>query len=317
MRVLITDHSFGDLSEERCVLDAAGIGLSDNRECPDEAGLCALVREADGILSQAARLTGPVIAAARNCRVIVRYGTGFDNIDLEAARQRGIVVSNVPDYCTEDVADHAWMLSLALVRRLPRMVELVRAGSWTSSQVRPVPRIGDLTVGIYGLGRIGRAFARRARAAGCPLIACDPYLPEPDFAEAGVTAMTAENLLAGSDLLSLHAPLTDETRRFLNAGTFPRLKRGAFVVNCGRGALIESEALVAALEAGRLRGAALDVTDPEPLPADHPLLRRPDVIVTGHMAWYSEASVRQLKRSVAEEAVRVLRGEPPRWQVNA
>jgi D-3-phosphoglycerate dehydrogenase len=315
MKVVLTDYLFDDLNEEEEALRglAALVAL---REFPGNAALLDTARDADGLLSQSATLDAELIEGLERCRVIVRYGAGYDRVELEAARRKGIAVCNVPDYGTQDVADHTLALMLALVRKLPAMMEQIRAGGWGESPLRPIPRVSTLTVGVYGFGRIGRAVAARVRAFGCPVIACDPYLAAEVFAEQGVERVDREELLARSDLVTLHMPLTAETRGLLGAEAFARMKPGALLVNAARGAVVDTPSLVRALDNGRIAGAALDVLDVEPMPADHPLVNRPNVIVTGHLAWYSEHSMRQLKRSAGEECARVLRGEPPKNRVN-
>jgi len=235
---------------------------------------------------------------------------------VEAATRKGIAVCNVPDYCTEEVADHTLTLALALVRKLPASIEYLRGGGWSHVPLRPIRRLGSLTFGLYGFGRIARAVAQRARGFGFGLVAYDPYVPDAVFAEAGVERMEADALLACSDLLSLHMPLTEGTRALMDRESLGRMKRGALLINTARGGLIDTEALLEALDSGQVGGAALDVLDVEPIPPDHPLWSRPNVILTPHLAWYSEEALAQLQRSVAEECARVLRGEPPRHAVN-
>lgn len=315
MKVVVTDTQYETQEPEQESLR----GLAELvvfRRFPGSAELVEAARDADAVLCQEARLGAEVIDHLQRCRVIIRYGVGYDNIDVEAASRKGIVVCNVPDYGTQEVADHTVMLALALIRKLPRSMEYLRSGGWSYVPLRPIPRVSSLTVGIYGLGRIGRAAALRYRAFGCPLLAYDPYLSESAAAEVGVERVDEETLLARSDLLSLHVPLTTQTRHALNRDTFAQMKPGALLVNTARGAVVDTDALTEALDSGRIGGAALDVLETEPVPTDHPLWTRPNVILTGHLAWYSEASLAQLQRSAAEECARVLRGEPPWNPVN-
>jgi D-3-phosphoglycerate dehydrogenase len=316
VRVVVTDHSFEDLNLERRILVPAGVDLVEHRAQPEAAALPGLVAVADVVLTTAAPFSAAALAAAGRCRGIVRYGVGVDRIDLAAATARGIPVCNVPDYGSEEVADHAWALALSLLRRLPQASGLVRAGHWTTAPLRPIHRLSTLTVGICGLGRIGTAVARRARASGCSLIACDPHLPAAAFAAAEAEPVDFRTLLTRSDLLTLHLPLSAATGGLIGASEFGSLKPGAYLVNTARGGLVDTGALLQALAVGTLAGAALDVLDLEPCPPDHPLLVHPRVIVTGHVAWYSEESMRQLRISAAEEALRLLRGCPPRSCVN-
>lgn len=316
MRALVADHFYDNLDPEREILAAAGIELVENRTVLPEAELCRLAHDADALIAQYTPVTGAVLAAAPRCRVVVRYGVGFDNVDLAAATRRGIPVCNVPDYGTEEVADHTWMLALAAIRKLPQAIAFTREVGAGFVPLRPIRRVRELTVGLYGFGRIARAVARRALSFGCRVITTDPYIPAEVFGYLGVHPVDRDELLARSDLLCLHTPLNDETRYLLDADAFARIKPGAILVNTARGGLVDTAALVAALDAGRLAAAALDVTEPEPLPPGHPLWDRPNVLLTPHLAWYSEEALLQLQRSVAEEVVRVLRGEPPRCCVN-
>jgi D-3-phosphoglycerate dehydrogenase len=315
MKVVVTDFLFDDLDLEAEALRGVA-ALVPNRVFRGNADALDRARDADGLLSQMATLDAGLIGGLERCKVIVRYGVGYDRIDLDAATRKGIAVCNVPDYGTQDVADHTLALMLALVRKLPAMIRQLREGGWGESPFRPIPRVSALTVGVYGFGRIGKAVAARIRAFGCSVIACDPYLDDETFARAGVERVSREELLTRSDLITLHTPLTQETRRLMDDAAFSRMKRGALLVNAARGGVVDTVALIRALDSGQVGGAALDVLDTEPIPADHPLWLRPNVFMTGHLAWYSEHSLRQLQRSVGEECARVLRGEPPKNPVN-
>ena len=315
MKVVVSDYTFEDLDPETEALRGVA-ELVALREYPGHQEFVKVARDADAVLSQMSPLRAEAIEGLERCKVIVRYGVGVDNVDVPAATRRGIAVCNVPDYCTEDVADHTLMLALALVRKLPTSIEYLRGGGWVHEPLRPIQRLSTLTFGIYGFGRIAREVAARARGFGFRLLAHDPYVPEAVFAEAGVERVEPDALLARSDLLALHMPLTPDTRNLLNRESFARMKRGVLLVNTARGGLIDTEALVEALDSGQVGGAALDVLDTEPIPADHPLWQRPTAFMTPHLAWYSEQALRQLQRSVGEECARVLRGEPPKNVVN-
>jgi D-3-phosphoglycerate dehydrogenase / 2-oxoglutarate reductase len=315
MKVVITDTLFEHQDLEAEALRGVA-ELVVNRRYQGPEHLLGLLRDADGVISQMAPLGANVIDHLERCRVIVRYGVGVDNVDVAAATRRGIPVCNVPDYCTDEVADHTLALALALVRKLPASIDQLRQGRWGHEELRPIRRLSALTFGVYGFGRIARAVAERARAFGFRLLAHDPYVPAGFFAGAGVEQVDADSLLAESDLLALHMPLTDQTWHLLDDESFAKMKRGALVVNTARGGLIDTLALLRALDEGQVGGAALDVLETEPIAADHPLWQRPNVFMTGHLAWYSEEALRQLQRSVGEECARVLRGETPRHLVN-
>jgi D-3-phosphoglycerate dehydrogenase / 2-oxoglutarate reductase len=315
MKVVVSDYLFEDLEREAEALRGVA-ELVPLREYPGPEEFLAVAADADGILSQMAPLRAEVIEGLRQCRVIVRYGVGVDTVDVEAATRKGIAVCNVPDYCTEDVADHTLTLALALIRKLPQSIAYLRGGGWSHNPLRPVRRLSSLTFGLYGFGRIARSVARRARAFGFTLLAYDPYVPDSVFAGSGVGRIDADSLLARSDLLALHMPLTEDTRHLMRADSFRKMKQGALLVNTARGGLVDTAALLEALESGQIGGAALDVLETEPIPPEHPLWRNPNVLMTPHLAWYSEEALHQLQRSVSEECARVLRGEPPRSAVN-
>jgi D-3-phosphoglycerate dehydrogenase / 2-oxoglutarate reductase len=315
MKVLVTDHGFPHLDIETDVLRAAGHELS-VAPAASVAGLIAAGRDADALLVQFAPVPAAVIDALERCRVIVRYGIGYDNVDLAAAGRRGIPVCNVPDYCIDEVADHSLALALSLARRLPQTDAALRAGGWKIMPPTPFPALRDSVFATAGFGRIARAVLSRAAACGFRVAAYDPFVADAEFAAAGVRRLTEDELWAEADVLSLHLPLTAETKHWVNATTLARLPAGAVIVNTARGALIDTVALAAALHEGRLGGAGLDVYETEPLPADHPLRAAPHTVLTSHTAWYSAASIPRLQRKAAENVVRALAGYTPHHIVN-
>jgi D-3-phosphoglycerate dehydrogenase / 2-oxoglutarate reductase len=309
--VAVVGARFGDVEVERAVLR----GTADLVEGPggtSEEFVATAGGAAGVLLGTAARCTAEVMARLEACRAIVRYGIGVDNVDLAAAGQRGIAVANVPDYCVEEVADHTLALMLACTRKLLPSREAVRAGRWRLADVRPMRASRDLTLGLVGFGKIARAVARRARACGFRLVAADPFVPAEAMRRFGASKVELLSLLAEADVISLHVPLTEGTRRLIGAEQLAAMKPTAVLVNTARGGLVDDAALAAALAAGRIAGAALDVLDREPPPADHPLLGTEGVLVTPHTAWYSERAERELRRRAAQEMRRVLRGRPPR-----
>jgi D-3-phosphoglycerate dehydrogenase len=314
--VVVTDHNFPNLDPQIRVLSAidARVVLAPS---PTIENVLPLAGEADALLVNHIRVTPDVIAQLRRCRVIVRMGVGFDNVDLAAATAHGIYVCNVPDYCTDDVATHAIMLALACLRRLPHEVNVSRSTNWRRGVTGDMPRLAGLTFGILGLGRIGSTAARKAAGLGFRLIACDPYILPQQFAAAGAEPVSFDELLARSDVLSLHTPLTDETRGLFDEPVLRRMKPSAILVNTARGPIVRNAALVRALREGWIAGAGLDVLEQEPAPPDEPLLSEQRAIITPHIAWYSETSVVELQTRAAEEVVRVLTGQPPRHVVNA
>jgi D-3-phosphoglycerate dehydrogenase len=277
--------------------------------------ILAVARDADGILVTYAKLPGELLSELARCKVIGRFGLGVDNIDLKAAAELGITVTYVPDYCMPEVSDHAMALILALARKVPFSNALVQAGRWEMPAVAPLRRLAGQVLGLIGFGNIPRALAPKAKAFGLDVIAHDPYVDGKVFAGFGVESVSFEDLLARADFISVHAPLTPATRGLLNAAAFARMKKGAMVVNTARGPLIDEPALVAALDSGRLGGAALDVVASEPLAKDSPLLGRANLILTPHTAFYSVEALDELQRKCAADVARVLSGEPPVYPV--
>jgi D-3-phosphoglycerate dehydrogenase len=309
-KVVVTDYTFASLDVERAVLEPLSVQLVARARCdPQELG--PLVADADCVITQFAPINAAVIGAMRRARAIVRYGVGVDNVDLDAARARGIPVCNVPDYCIDEVADHTLAFILALTRQVVANTAGVRAGRWRLAVPLPdMKALRDLTMGIVGFGRIGRAVARRVAAFGPRLLVHDPLVPAADIERTGCAPAALADLLATADLVTLHCPSNAATRRLLSREAFARMKPGALLVNVGRGDLVDTAALIEALRQGRLRGAALDVCDPEPVPPDSPLLKMDNVLVTAHIASASVNAVRTLRETAARLAARSLRGEP-------
>lgn len=292
-----------------------------------EEDLFPAVRDASALMVwHDIRITEKTIRRLAHCRIIVRCGVGYDNVDIRAAGRRGIIVSNVPDYGVDEVADHALALALALTRKLRiysrEIFQKGRAG-WNWRNGKPLYRNRGRVFGILGMGSIGMATALRARACGWRVIFCDPYLPGGFGKAVHCKRVEFDELLQKSDVLSLHTPLTDETRHMINAAALAQMKRTAVLVNTARGGVVDQKALLAALLKKRIAGAGLDVLEQEPPRDDDPLLvawragRLPNVILTPHSAFYSEDGFREMRAKAAEEICRVLRGGQPRNCVNA
>ncbi|HWE38997.1 MAG TPA: C-terminal binding protein [Isosphaeraceae bacterium] len=315
-KVLVTDSTFGRLDVEEAILLPLGAAI-DARQCRNEADLLDAVAEADYVLTQFAPLTARVIQAMPRVRLIARYGVGVDNVDLDAARARGIPVCNVPGFCVDEVADHTLALLLDATRRIAANGRLVRDGGWGLTV--PLDRmrsLRELTVGIVGFGRIGRAVADRLRGFGCRMLAYDPNVAAHEFDARGVAPSSLETLLAESDAVTLHCPSTPETRRLIHRESIATMKPGAILINVARGDVVETAALVEALRDGRIAAAGLDVADPEPLPADSPLRTMDNVLVTAHIASASSKAVRTLRESAAGAIARAIHGMPPMNVVN-
>ena len=263
-------------------------------------------------------MTAGLMDICPQLKIIVRYGVGVDNIDLNSATQRGIYVANVPDYGAEnEVSDHAIALYFAVQRRIPTRDSDVRSGKWGIGQAAMIPSRENAVLGLFGCGRIGLVTARKFRALGFErVLVFDPFLSDEQAQVAGLELTSLENLCRMSDVISVHAPLTPQTHRALNASLIALMKPTTIIINVARGGLVDEAALVAALNEGRIFGAGIDVFEEEPVRPDHPLLSTPNTVLSDHTAWYSERSVGVLQRNAATEICRVLSGETPRNWVN-
>ncbi|WP_028066589.1 C-terminal binding protein [Solirubrobacter soli] len=310
--IVIIDHGVvGDREVEHDVLQAAGFDVIDTQALGldvEEGFDLAIERDAVAILA------GPIIPLDRahlsrleTCRAIVRYGVGLDNVDIDSAQELGIAVGNVPEYGHEEISNHAIALLLGLSRKLFEFDAAVRRGGTGIPAPQSVARLSQRTLGLVGYGRIGRRVAEKARAFGLEVVAYDPYAATAD----GVELLGLDELLRRADILSLHVPLTPETRHMIGARELARLAPGSLVINIGRGGLVDEDALVAALHSGHIAGAALDVTEIEPLPLSSALLDAPNVILTPHVAWVSEVALSDLKRLTAENALRLIGAREP------
>jgi D-3-phosphoglycerate dehydrogenase / 2-oxoglutarate reductase len=300
----------------------AGIDVEFGKvNCETEDEIIAAAADADVVIGVATfqPFTRKVIESLVKCRFIMSLGIGFDNLDLQAATDHGILAANVPDYCQEEMSDHAMALILALTRKITRLDSFVKQGKWVQEpepeiqmQVWPtMSRLRDQTLGIIGLGRIARMLVPKAKGFGVRVIAYDPYLDKNAFQSAGVEQVDLDDLLAQVDILSLHCALTNDTRHMLGAEQFNKMKPSAIVVNTARGGLIDQSALYQALTTGQIGGAGLDVTDPEPIRPDDPLLKLENVIITPHSAHASIPALMALLQRPGEEVARVLKGERP------
>lgn len=303
------------LDEDIEPLRAAGVALEviDGR---DRDTLLDGIRDADALLVLAEQVDAEAIGQLRNCRSITRFGVGVDTVDIAAATARRIWVTNVPDANYREVAVHAIALALAVSRRLPQLDRGIRHDGWAASVVPGVHRPDEQTFGVVGLGRIGRRTAEMARAIGYRVIGHDPAVPAARAIDTGVELLSLERVIADSDILSLHVPLIDSTRGLLDAPAIATMRPGAVVVNVSRGGLIDENALADALAEGRLFGAGIDAFDVEPLPDSSPLRGLDSVVLSPHAGHWSEESWSETKRKAVEDALRVLRGERPRYPVN-
>jgi D-3-phosphoglycerate dehydrogenase len=309
-KVVVSDQVFPSVEIERGLLAGIDAELTVASGAVDD--VLEVAADADAILNTYLPWDADSIGRLEKCRIIARYGIGFDNVDLSAASKAGMVVTNVPDYSVEEVATHALALILATLRKVVAADTSVRLGTWSVDNFRPIRRLSTLTVGLVGYGRIARQIAAPLAALGARIIAHDPYLePGPDLPP----LLSLEEVLAEADIVSLHLPLTDETRGFINAQRIAGMKPGAILVNTSRGPLVDLGSLTDALVDGRLSGAGLDVFDIEPLDPSR-IEGIPNLIATPHMAYYSEEALAESQTKAATQVIKVLTGESPDYQVN-
>jgi D-3-phosphoglycerate dehydrogenase len=285
LKVLIADYDYGDVDIERRVLEGAGLEVVE-AQCRTEEDVVKAGRGVSALLTQYAPISARVLAELPELSMVGRYGVGYDIVDVEAAREHGVWVANVPDYGTEEVAAHALSMAFALLRHLPLYDRGVRGGRWHPALTGPLYRLKNLTLGVVGVGRIGGTFVQRASPWFGRTLGCDPYLEEGAWPEE-VERAGLEEVFSESFLVSLHAPLTEETRELVDHRLLGRMPEGAYIVNTARGGLVVMDDLLWALEEGPLAGAALDVLPQEPPPPGHPLLENPNVVLTPHAAYYS------------------------------
>src|SRR5437870_3271840 len=312
--IAVTDSPFPSLDPAKAALARVDPELRMAKSASAD-DILAVARDADAVLVTYAKLPGDLLRQLTRCKAIGRFGLGVDNIDIAAAAELGITVTYVPDYCMHEVSDHAMALLLALARKIPLSNKLVQAGRWEMPAVVPIHRLAGRVLGLVGFGNIPRALAPKAKAFGLRVLTHDPYVSQQALAAAGVESVSFDRLLEISDFVSIHAPLMPATRGLFNAEVFRKMKTGALLINTARGPLVDEDALVSALDSGRLGGAALDVVAVEPLPKDSSLIGRDNVILTPHTAFYSVEALNELQTKCAADAARVLSGEKPLYPV--
>jgi D-3-phosphoglycerate dehydrogenase len=308
-KVIVTDYSFNDLGLEKQILEPLGCTVS-GAQCRTEDEVIQQTSDADYVITQFAPLTARTIQAMQRARIIVRYGIGVDNVDLAAAKERGIPVCNVPDYCIDEVADHTLALLLAVTRQIASVSATIHAGGWAPNLPLEAYRtLRDQTTGVVGCGRIGREVIHRLAPFKTRILAYDPLLTDEGARALGCEKVSLAELIAASDIISLHCPSTPETQKMINARSLASMKDGVILVNMARGTLVDTPALIDALQSGKVAGAGLDVTDPEPLSADSPLRSMSNVVITSHIASASVKAVAALRSGVALAVARAIRGE--------
>ncbi|HVB33258.1 MAG TPA: C-terminal binding protein [Patescibacteria group bacterium] len=312
--VVVTDSVFPNLDPAREVLSKIGADLQ-FAQGPEPEAILQAAERADAVLTTYAKVTADVISRMTRCRIISRFGIGVDNVDIASATKSGIVVTRVPDYCIDEVSEHAVALLLALVRKIPFINARTQGGTWEMKAAVPIHRLRGTTLGLVAFGRIPQLVAPKAQAFGMRVVTYDPYISQEVLSRAGVARVEFDELVKISDCISIHTPLTQATHHLFNAAVFSRMKPTAYLINTARGAVVEEVALAQALDRRQIAGAALDVMEKEP-PTGSPLFGRDNVIITPHTSFYSEESLVDLQTKAAEEVVRVLSGEEPRNPVN-
>lgn len=314
-RVVVTDHSFRDVTFEERVASAHGASFA-CFSCDREAETADAVDGADVAFVNFAPITRTVLSRMKPGGTVIRYGIGYDNVDVDAARELGIQVANVPDYGVETVADHAAASLLTLARRIPIYNHRIRTEGWVlPGNVGPIPGFRSMVVGFVGMGRIAQALHARLTPFGFSFVVYDPFFPPEAEQQLGIERVELDELARRSHAISLHAPSTPETYRMINSKFLAQVRPGTILVNTARGSLIDEAALIAAIAERRIAAAALDVTDPEPVPAGSPLRDFPEVVLTPHAAFYDEDSLRRLQELASDEAGRALRDEPLRCRI--
>jgi D-3-phosphoglycerate dehydrogenase / 2-oxoglutarate reductase len=319
--ILVADYDFGNVEIERSIIEGAGFELR-AAQCKSEDDVIDAGRDADGVLAQYASIGARAIDAFTRCRVIARYGTGVDIVDVDAATRRNIQVTNAPnEWCGDEVADHAIALWLAAARKICQYDRATRQHEWRWQTGQPIWRLRGRVLGLLSFGAIARGIADRARAFGVEIWAHDPFIDAASIREHGAQPVSFDTLIEGSDFLIIQAPLTPDTYHLFDEKTLRRMKKTALLINTARGPIVEDAALHAALSHGWIAGAAVDDIEEEPAKqrefrSSNPLFQLPNVIITPHAAYYSEESIGTVRRIAAEEAVRVLSGHAPRYAVN-
>ncbi len=314
--VVVVDPGYEDYQTEASILRPWDAAIIPAPCGADPARIAEAVREADAILVRESPITADVITAMTRCRAIIRYGVGIDNIDLEAARDQRIYVGNVPDYGSDEVSEHALALLMTVTRHVAKRDRDVRNGVWDVGQKEKIYRIRGRTLGLIGFGRIGRQLQQKMSGLGvAQTMVADPYF-RPEVDDNSIVSVDLDTVLREADFISLHAPLTPETKHLINGDTLAKMKSTAILINTARGGLVDESALVEALRNRRILGAGVDVFEQEPPPTDHPFFALDNVVVTDHMSWYSEDSVVDLQTKAAQSIARVFANEPPLSWVN-
>lgn len=315
-KIVVTDDRFGDYADENSVLESID-SKAEIHNFADETEAIDVLGDADGVLVNLFPLTAAIIKQMKKCKVITRYGVGVDNVDLDAATEYGIQVTNVPDYCYEEVSDQALALLLGIIRKITYKDRNIRQGKWHLHNDKPCYKIKGNVLGIIGYGSIGRTFHRKAAGLGFSrVLVYDPYVPEKYAAPFGAEKVDLEYLLKGSDYISVHAALNNETRGLIDKKAIQSMKQGVMVVNTARGPIFNRQDLIDGLNSGKIGGAGLDVFETEPLPKNSDFFSLDNVILSDHAGFYSVDSIIELKTKAARNIVEILTGKQPTYPVN-
>lgn len=313
--VVITDCDFASIEIEKKELE--NIAHVTLHQCRTEEEVMSVAYDADGILVQYAPMTRKVIASLNKCKVISRYGIGIDMIDIQAATDDGIAVVNVPDYCIEEVSDHTVALILACIRKIVVFDTTVKSGSWDVRVAAPIYRLQGSSLGLIGFGNIAKRIVQKIAGFGCRVLVCDPYVSSDVLEQYHVTSVSFEDVLRKADIISIHAPLTNETKHLFSEREFRLMKETACIVNTSRGPIIDETTLYKALKERWIAGAAIDVVEEEPLRPESALLKLDNIIITPHASFYSVTALQELQKQTARGVVQVLKGETPTHLVNS
>lgn len=309
-KIVVTDYTFDSLDPERKIIESAGHELI-GANCQTQQELIDLCSDADVVITQFAKVDESVVESMQHAKAIVRYGIGYDNVAFVKAAECGIPVCNIPDYCIDEVADHTLAFILAATRDVRANNELIASGNWGLARgVGAMVALSDITVGIIGLGRIGQEVAARLNGFKCRIIGSDPVLSSEQAAELGCELLSQQDVFSQADVLTLHCPSLDATKNMVNAESLATMKQGSVLINIGRGDLVDLDALVAAIESGKIMAAGLDVFSTEPLPAEHPIRSMSNVMLSSHIASVSPKAINNLRESVAGIALKAIAGEP-------
>lgn len=315
-KVVMTDDRHKTYEEEMKVLRGIDAELI-IANCSTPQEVISTCRDADGIMVNLAPMPADVIRELNRCKIISRYGVGYDNVDVSTCTQKGIYLANVPDYCAEEVSDHALALLMACARKVARRDAQVRAGQWNIARAEPIYRIAGKTFAFLGFGMIGRCLFRKIKEFGfSKILIYDPYVEAETIRLLGAEKADWDQAIKSADYISVHMPLNDKTRGIIDSSAFSMMKSTAIIVNTSRGPIIEEKALIEALINGRINSAGLDVHSKEPLDSNSPFMKIENCVLTDHVGWYSEEAMSELKRKVAENVKDVLLSGKPKYPIN-